>query len=91
MKTISLTLEQWERITDSIELTQDDGPVGEGWKSDELSAAECALNTRLDSAPIWESNVRPDSLWESFVKSETKKVIMTGVLPDYVIVDNRSA
>ena len=55
-KTITLSLEDWETIVDAIQMTQDEGPEGEGWKSDELSRAESAMNHALDAAPICESN-----------------------------------
>lgn len=54
IKTITLSLETWEAIVDAIQMTQDEGPEGEGWKSDELSRAESSLNCALDAAPIYE-------------------------------------
>lgn len=38
MKTIGLTDEQYQKLLEVLELTQDEGPHGEGWKSDELCA-----------------------------------------------------
>ena len=51
-KTITLTLEQWEQIANAVEMAQDVGPEGEGWKSDGLSAAHCALDAALVYTPL---------------------------------------
>ena len=55
-KTITLSLADWETIADALLLSQDAGPEGEGWKSDQLSRAESALNHALAAAPICESH-----------------------------------
>jgi hypothetical protein len=54
-KTITLSVEDWETIVDAIQMTRDEGPDGEGWKSDELKQAESAMNCALDAAPICEN------------------------------------
>ena len=49
-KTITLTVEQWEFIEDTLSMAQDTGPEGSGWKSDELIAAQRALRDALEDA-----------------------------------------
>ncbi|MES2922119.1 MAG: hypothetical protein V4819_11260 [Verrucomicrobiota bacterium] len=49
-KTITLTTDQWERIRDAAEMHSDRGPEGEGWQSEELTAARDALASALDAA-----------------------------------------
>lgn len=49
-KTITLTVEQWELIEDTLSMAQDTGPEGSGWKSDELIAVQRALRDALEDA-----------------------------------------
>jgi hypothetical protein len=38
MKIITLTEEQYDLLVESLSLVEDEGPIGEGWKSPELKA-----------------------------------------------------
>lgn len=57
-KTVTLSLEDWEAIVDAIQSTQDEGPVGYGWKSDKLRSAESALIQAL--AENYERRILPN-------------------------------
>jgi hypothetical protein len=46
-RTITLSAEHWQRISDALLDCCDKGPPGEGWKSAELSSAVAALDTAL--------------------------------------------
>ncbi len=47
-RTITLSAEHWQRISETLENCYDEGPPGEGWRSGELSAAAAALNAALE-------------------------------------------
>jgi hypothetical protein len=44
---ICLSRENWRQVLQAIQGYQDSGPLEEGWKSDELSEAESALEQEL--------------------------------------------
>ena len=46
-RTITLSAEHWQRISETLEDCHDEGPKGEGWQSAELSAAAAALDAAL--------------------------------------------
>lgn len=51
--TITLPTEHWQRINDALTDCCDNGPPGQGWKSQELSAAIAALDVALsESEPV---------------------------------------
>jgi hypothetical protein len=50
-KTITLPVEHWETILNTISYARDEGPEDEGWKSDELRKAEALLESALHVAP----------------------------------------
>lgn len=37
--TISMTEEEWEQILNAVNCFEDEGPTGEGWKSDKFLSA----------------------------------------------------
>ncbi len=46
-RTITLSAEHWQRISEALDTCYDEGPPGEGWKSAELSSAVAALDAAL--------------------------------------------
>ena len=53
-KTITMSLDAWQIIEDTIDEATDCGPLGEGWKSMELALAENELKQLLREAPTVE-------------------------------------
>ena len=48
-KTITLTVDQWDTIKDSVENYADEGPTPTGWQSESLLEASSALTEALET------------------------------------------
>jgi len=65
-RTITLPADQWEAILDAVVCHWDEGPPGEGWKSDRLSAASAALSTLLSQPETHPAEVAGAAYMEAF-------------------------
>ena len=68
MYTLVLTDDEYLQLKDALMQVQDEGPLGEGWKSQEL----CDLISKIEAAalknditPPTEHAVIPRALWDS--------------------------